>query len=446
MLSSLGVVLTTFFTGVFVHFIFRLGWLEALLIGAVVSSTDAASVFNILRSKNLALKNHTDSLLEIESGSNDPMSYMLTLLLSGLMVGEKVSIGMTLLLQISLGIGIGLLSGFIAIKVMDKCLDNDADRTILLLAVAIIAYALPTVVGGNGYLSVYLRGIYLGNKFISDKKGLVHFFDVVSEISQMNIFFLLGFLVTPSQLPELFIPAILIALCLIFISRPLSVLMIMAPFRADRCQIGIVSFAGLRGAASIVFAILVVLKEVHLTYNIFNLVFIIVLISLVLQGTLFPYVSNKLNMIDYEKNVLKTFTDYQDSSDISFIKVHVDESHQYAYKELKDVELPKEMLAVMILRDEGTILPNGSSVLFPGDLIVLAAQKFTNRSNMTLRESIITKNNKWNGMLIKDLPKDNHFLIIIIKREGETIIPKGDTMLVKGDVIVSAYFRCLFVL
>lgn len=439
LLSTLGVVLTAAFVGLFVHTVFRLGWVESFLIGSVISSTDAASVFNVLRSKKLALKNHTDSMLELESGSNDPVSYMLTILLVAVMVGRDISVPMTLLLQLSLGIAGGILIGWLAAY----CLNNysgltSPGRTIFLFSTALIAYALPSVLGGNGYLSVYFCGIFLGNHYLPEKRAMVHFFDVLTEVSQMAIFFLLGLLVTPSHLPEVFLPALSITVFLTFLARPLSVSAVLLPFRVSKGQIGLVSFAGLRGVASIVFSIYVVLEGISLTYNLFNLVFVIVLLSLSFQGTLLPWVARKLNMIDPSTDVLKTFNDYQEDSDVAFVKVHITKNHPFADKHLKDLTLPGELLAVILLRKEKTLLPSGDTLLQEGDLLVLAAPEFTDRRNLTLHESVVSKNHRLNGKLLKDLPKDNHFLIIMIKRGDSTIIPKGDTRIQAEDVLVFA--------
>ena len=216
--------------------------------------------------------------------------------------------------------------------------------------------------------------------------------------------------------------------------------MILTPFKSSLAQIGIVSFAGLRGVASIVFAIYIVLADIPLPFNIFNLVFVIVLLSLSFQGTLLPFVAKKLNMIDSNTNIFKTFNDYQEDSDVNFIKIHVTDTHPFSGKTIKDLSLPRELLAVLLLREQTTILPSGNTLLRAGDLVVFAAPEFTDRSNLTLQESIISKSHKWNGKLIKDIPKDKHFLIIMIKREDQTIIPNGDTKLLLNDIIVSARF------
>ena len=213
--------------------------MESLLIGSVISSTDAASVFNILRTNKLALKYHTDSLLEVESGSNDPMSYMLTTVTLSLMAGEKVSIPLVLLQQISLGVLCGILIGKGTVWLLRQSfLESQQNRTVLLFAVMLLAYALPAVLGGNGYLSVYLCGITLGNTRLSQKRYLVHFFDVLTDVSQVIIFFLLGLLVTPSELPELLLPALGIMLFLTLVARPavVTVLLLRSAHGGDRSE------------------------------------------------------------------------------------------------------------------------------------------------------------------------------------------------------------------
>ena len=225
---------------------------------------------------------------------------------------------------------------------------------------------------------------------------------------------------------------------LTFIGRPAAVFCILAPFRASLAQMSLVSFAGLRGVASIVFSIYVVLKGVSLQYDIFNLVFVIVLLSLAFQGTLLPWASEKLKMTDPNADILKTFNDYQAESDVSFIKLHVTDSHPYSEKKLKDLPLPGELLVVLLLREQKTILPSGDTILRPGDLLVMAAPEFEDRRNLTLYETSISKNHKLKGKYLKELPKNKSYLIVMIKRGESTIIPNGDTQILAGDVLVSA--------
>ena len=438
-LSTLGVAGTAGAVAVFAHLALSLPWLESFLIGSVISSTDAASVFNILRSKKLALKYHTDSLLEIESGSNDPISYMLTTVAVGIMGGESVFIPLLLLQQIAIGIAGGLLLGKVAIWCLRRGMfPSEQSQTIFIFALVILSYALPTALGGNGYLSSYLCGIYMGSTKLPQKRNMVHFFDVVTDVAQVLIFFLLGLLVTPVELPAVLLPALAIMVFLTFAARPAVVGVLMLPFRPTLGQVGVISWAGLRGVASIVFAIMAVLEGVEMRYNLFNLVFCIVLLSISLQGTLLPHVSARLSMIDQTADVSKTFNDYQEESDIDFIKVHVDKNHPWSGKTLKELPLPAELLVVMVARREETIVPNGSTVLLPGDLLVLAARAFEDRENLSLQEIVIEKGHKWLGCALRQIPTRSNALIVMIKRGNETIIPSGGTTLQTGDTLVIA--------
>ena len=438
-LSTLGVAGTAGAVAVFAHLVLGLPWVESFLIGSVISSTDAASVFNILRSKKLALKYHTDSLLEIESGSNDPISYMLTTVAVGIMGGQDVFIPLLLVQQIAIGALGGLLLGKLAIWSLRRGMfPSEQSQTIFVFAVVILSYALPTVLGGNGYLSSYLCGIYMGSTKLPQKRNLVHFFDVVTDVAQVLIFFLLGLLVTPVELPSVLLPALAIMVFLTFLARPAVVSVLMLPFRPSLAQVGVVSWAGLRGVASIVFAIMAVLQGAETRYNLFNLVFCIVLLSISLQGSLLPRVSAKLSMIDHTADVSKTFNDYQEESDIDFIKIHLDKNHPWNGKTLRELPLPSDLLVVMIARKEETIVPNGSTVLLPGDLLVLAARAFEDRENLSLQEIVVEKGHKWVGRSLRQIPTRSDTLIVMIKRGNETIIPGGSTILQAGDTLVIA--------
>ena len=438
-LSTLGVAGTAGAVAAFAHLVLGLPWVESFLIGSVISSTDAASVFNILRSKKLALKYHTDSLLEIESGSNDPISYMLTTVAVGIMGGQDVFIPLLLVQQIAIGALGGLLLGKLAIWSLRRGMfPSEQSQTIFVFAVVILSYALPTVLGGNGYLSSYLCGIYMGSTKLPQKRNLVHFFDVVTDVAQVLIFFLLGLLVTPVELPSVLLPALAIMVFLTFLARPAVVSVLMLPFRPSPAQVGVVSWAGLRGVASIVFAIMAVLQGAETRYNLFNLVFCIVLLSISLQGSLLPRVSAKLSMIDHTADVSKTFNDYQEESDIDFIKIHLDKNHPWNGKTLKELPLPSDLLVVMIARREETIVPNGSTVLLPGDLLVLAARAFEDRENLSLQEIVVEKGHKWVGRSLRQIPTRSDTLIVMIKRGNETIIPGGSTILQAGDTLVIA--------
>ncbi|SHK27109.1 potassium/proton antiporter [Anaerotignum lactatifermentans] len=441
LLSTLGVLFTAGLVGVFAHFVLHLPWAESMLIGSVISSTDAASVFSILRSKKLNLKDHTASMLEMESGSNDPMSYMLTLLWITILTGDQVSVPLLVLRQLAIGSILGLLLGKGAVFVLNRCnFYIDQGNTIFLLAVSALTYALPSALGGNGYLSVYLCGIVMGNSYLPHKRDLVLTFDVLTGIAQMVIFFLLGLLVTPSQLPAVFLPSVLIMAFLTLVARPLSVTAVLAPFRSSKEQIGLVSWSGLRGAASIVFAIQAVLSGAPMEYNLFNLVFCIVLLSISLQGTLLAPMAHKLNMIDEKADVRRTFNDYQVESDITFSKISISPHHPWVDHSLKDVPLPPELLVTLILRNGVSLVPNGSTVLQAGDLLVLAGHEFEDRENLTLYEVSIDKTHKWKDKSLRELSLPKGTLIVMIQNEKGTVIPDGNTVIHGEDTLVIARF------
>ncbi len=440
-LSTLGVIMTAALTGGFVHLVLKIPVLESLLIGSVIASTDAASVFNILRSHNLNLKDNTASLLEMESGSNDPVSYMLTVVLTAMMTGQEISVPLMLGKQLFFGLVCGAVMGKCFVLLLNQMKINITQgKTMLAFAAAILAYALPSMLGGNGYLSVYICGIIMGNSYFPHKKDMVLFFDALTGVAQMMIFFLLGLLATPSQLPQVLGPSLLIIIFMTIAGRPAAVACILAGFRSSLGQIGIVSWAGLRGVASIVFAIYAVLHQVPMHYNLFNLVFCIVLLSISIQGTLLPWVSGKMGMIDENADVRRTFNDYKEESSISFIKMQIDPAHPYSNCCIREISLPPRLLVVLIIRGEETIVPDGNTRILPGDLLVAAAEEFEDRKNLTLQEITVDKNHKWRGKPLNELKIPKGILIVMIQRDFGTIIPGGDTVICQGDVLVLAKF------
>lgn len=441
-LSTLGVAGTAGAVAAFAHWALGLPGPESFLVGAVISSTDAASVFNILRTNRLALRDHTDSLLEVESGSNDPMSYMLTTVALALMAGQPVSVPLLLLQQISLGVLCGLGIGALAVRLLRRSLvGSQQSRTVFLFAVMLLAYALPAVLGGNGYLSVYLCGIWLGNAEMSQKRYLVHFFDVLTDVSQVVIFFLLGLLVTPVQLPAVLLPAVLIMVFLTLVARPAVTALLLLPFGARRGQVGVVAWSGLRGAASIVFAIGAVLSGVQTRYDLYNLVFCIVLLSISVQGTLLPRVAQKLGMIDRSEDVEKTFNDYQSESEIDFLQIGLPAGHPWCGKALRELALPGDLLVAVILRAGQTLVPAGDTVLQAGDLLVLAGRAFAGGAALRLREYTVERTDRWAGRELARVELPAAQRVVLVRRGVETRIPAGNTRIQPGDVLVLAESR-----
>lgn len=438
LLSSLGVILTALVTGVFCHFVLHMDWLEGLLIGAVLSSTDAASVFSILRSKRLNLKDNTASLLEVESGSNDPFAYMLTAILiaaknEGINGGEMFYL---IFAQIVYGIVIGLLIALLTRMILSKItLWTDGFDAIFIFAIALLSYAAPSFVGGNGYLSTYIVGIILGNSKGINHKTLVPFFDGLTGLMQMLIFFLLGLLSFPSRLPEIMVPALFTALFLTFIARPAVVFLLLRPFGKNVPQQILVSWAGLRGAASIVFAVMAVM-ETTLANDIFHIVFCIVLFSILFQGSLLPYVSRRLNMIDKNSDVMKTFSDYSDEGAVEFIKFKITEEHPWCHMLVRDIILPPSTILVLLQREEGQMIPNGNTELLAGDRLILSAKSASNIEGAVLSEKEIGKGHKLIGLKISEIKKSPNSLIVMIQRGDKVVIPNGNTVIEEGDVLV----------
>ena len=304
------------------------------------------------------------------------------------------------------------------------------------IAVALLSYTVPSIAGGNGYLSAYMVGIILGNTKIKNKKSLVNFFDGVTGLMQMLIFFLLGLLATPSQLPRVFLPALAIALFLTLAARPLAVSAILAPFKCRMNQQALVSFAGLRGAASIVFAIMATVNETSTGFDVYHIVFCIVLLSILFQGSFLPQAAKMLNMSDTEADVMKTFSDYSEEVDLQFIRIRITKEHTWSHKAVKDISLPPDTLFLMLLRGEATVIPSGETIFRPGDTAVLSARGYQEQENLELTEMKITAKSPWIGIKISDFSPYPGELVIMILRGDETIVPKGDTIIMENDLLV----------
>ncbi len=440
-LSTVGVALTCALTAAFVHFVLNMEWAISFMLGATVASTDAASVFSVLREHKLSLRHGTDSLLELESGSNDPLSYILTIVFANMVAGNSINVPLLLIQEIGLGIAFGVGIGWIAAKLFDRFDDAmEQSRIIALVAIAIVAYALPIVFEGSGFLSVYLAGMVLGASDIPGKRAIVHFFDVLTEMAEMAIFFLIGLLVTPGDLPAVLLPAAALVAFMLFIGRPLAVSAVMLPFRANLKQIALVSWAGLRGAASAVFILVALVHYVPGAHNLFELVFAVAVLSIVVQGSLLPTVARKLDMIDTEANVMRTFNDYQEESSLSFVKLKVDAEHPFVGKTLAQIGAIESILVALILRHgNNPIIPNGNTVIEQGDLLVLAAPTFESSKQITLREFTIGEHHRWRDKALRDLPSERHrFIIVMLRHEGHDIVPDGDTVIHVGDTAVVA--------
>lgn len=437
-LSSLGTVLTAFIVGGFCYLILNIDFLESLLIGAVISSTDAASVFSILRSKRLNLKDNTASLLEVESGSNDPFSYMLTIIILSLMNNSISLANLSLLIisQLLFGIAFGFIIAKLSLFIFEKIkISSSGFKSIFIVAIALLSYSLPSYFGGNGYLSAYICGIILGNHELNNKQELVHFFDGLNGLMQMLLFFTLGLLSFPSQVLDIAFSALLISLFLTFIARPFTVFLILSRFKKKKNQMLLVSWAGMRGAASIVFAIMATIDPAATNHDVFHIVFFIVLFSILIQGTLIPTIASKLHMIDHEMDVMKTFNDYVEETSAQYMQFKVLRDHPWNNNKVQDITLPPNSLLILILRDEEQIIPRGNTRIQENDVLILSGLPIDKIKGIKLYEKRIDKEDPWCYKKIKELSLKQKF-IILIKRRKKVIIPNGNTTLKKDDILV----------
>ena len=439
LLSSVGVVLTAVLTGLFCYFVLNMDFLEGMLIGSVLGSTDAASVFSILRSRKLNLKYGSASMLELESGSNDPFSYMMTIIVLTAMSGTMGvgQIAGMLASQLLFGLLVGAGVAFAASRFLNRYqFYGEGFDTIFIFAVAIISYAFSSLIGGNGYLSTYLTGIILGNQTLKNQKTLVSFFDAFTGLMQILIFFLLGLLAFPSQMPSILLPALAIALFLTFVARPAAVGLLLAPFKTPFRQYLVVSWAGLRGAASIVFAIMAAVSDSYTKNDVFHIVFCVVLFSIILQGSLLPVLAKKREMIDENADVMKTFTDYTENTQIQFIQLPIGKEHPWVNREIREIRLHPGTLIAVIKRGERVVVPKGNTEILPGDTVILGAEGFSDNREILLKEIRITPEHRWCNKKIREAKFYKNTIIVMVKRGDQVIIPSGDTMILDQDLVV----------
>lgn len=439
LLSTIGVAVTSILTALFVQLILGYSWLDSFLVGAVLGSTDAASVFAILRKKKLNLKDGTASLLEMESGSNDPMAYMLTFIGIGLInTGKADHIVLQIILQLVFGVGIGILFAVATIRLLVKTqLISEGLDTIFMIAMVLICYGLSQLSGGNAYLSVYIMGIIIGNSHIKNKATLIPFFDGVTTLAQILIFFLLGLLTIPHEMFGGILTALIITIILTLIARPIAVFLLLTPFKCTARQCFLVSWAGLRGASSSVFAIMAVAGGVVMPHNLFHIVFMVSLFSVAVQGTLLPRVAERLNMIDENADVRKTFNDYQEEAAITLMRMFIPKGHNWENKLVKEVNFPTGSLAIMIKRKHETIITKGDTKILAGDNVILSVPSYEPGDNELLIETHIDSNHKWCNHAISELKLASDELIAMIIRGEETLIPDGKTQILENDIVVT---------
>ena len=388
-LATLGVALTALLVGGFIYLFsswvgLALSFPVALLLASTMASTDSASVFSILRSKKQGLRQNLRPLLELESGSNDPMAYMLTILLVSIAVssGQSVGVGesivkfiIQMLVGAGLGYGIGRLAVFTINHINFK--SNTSLYTVLLLAFVFFSFSFTTLVWGNGYLAVYITGLVVGNYKIVHKSNLTSFLDGFTWLAQIVMFLTIGLLVNSDELlrPEVLILGCAVGGFLILVARPIAVLISLAPFRRFTFKARMyVSWVGLRGAVPIIFATYPIVAGVENGHLIFNVVFLVTLISLIVQGTTVSSMANWLGLAYEEKEPLFK-VGVPDSIKSSFSEMEVTDSMLAGGCQLRNIAIPDNTLVIMISRDNAYFVPRGSTELAVGDRLLVVSDR-----------------------------------------------------------------------
>lgn len=400
LLSTAGVLLTALFTGLFIWWLSGLSWtnihfalLPSLLLAATMSSTDSASVFGILGTQKVGLRHHLRPMLELESGSNDPMAYMLTILLiAAINTPGHISAGslaMQLALQFGVGAGMGLLVGRGAVRLMHAYIrlgrrkngddpgQDTAMLSIMLLASVFLAYSVTTLLSGNGYLAVYLAGIVVGNARLPHLRGISKFMDGMTWLAQIVVFLMLGLLVNPHEMIDVVAVSLIIGLFLMIVARPAAVFMTLSPLRRINLRSKLfVSWVGLRGAVPIIFATYPVVAGIEGSGQIFNIVFFVTLISLLVQGTTVISSARRLGLDKGEEEGEDAFgVELPDGMPTSLSTVTLTEQSLAGGATLRDMHLPAGSLVMMIRRGGRYIVPNGTRRLHPGDELLIIREE-----------------------------------------------------------------------
>ena len=379
-LATAGVVMTAVIVAGFVTLIapwvgLAVSFPAALLLAATMSSTDSASVFSILRSKKQGLNENLRPLLELESGSNDPMAYVLTIVLIGVLSGgaEAVSVPMSIV-KFVMGYAIGRIGVWTINRIN---LSNYSLYPVLLLAFVFFTFSFTDLIGGNGYLAVYLAGLVLGNNQLTQKRSLTIFFDGFTWLVQIVMFLTLGLLVNLDELlqPDVLMLGCLVGAFMMFIARPITVFACMMPFRKFTTKARLyVSWVGLRGAVPIIFATYPLLAGTEGARLLFNVVFLVTILSLLVQGTTVSWMANLLGLGYAEKSPAFGVDVHEDIPSI-FTEVLVNESMLQGGATLKEINLPENTLVMMVYRDGDYFVPQGNTELKVGDKLLVISDR-----------------------------------------------------------------------
>ena len=375
-LATFGVFFTAFFVAICVYYILDFTFLESLLVGAIISSTDAAAVFAILRAKGIALKKRLTPLLELESGSNDPMAIFLTVaVLQILMLPESSSVGewiFKFFLQFFIGGVLGFGFGYLLPLILNRIhLSFYGLYPVFTIGWILFLFAASSMLGGNGFLAVYLAGIVANTREFVHKKNLIGFHDGLSWIMQIAVFLALGLLVFPSELPDVALSGLIIAFWLMFVARPAGVFLSTIFSNFTIKEKTFISWVGLRGAVPIILATYPYLQGFEKSNLIFNIVFFIVLFSILIQGTTLPLMAKWLQVESKSKDFKSEEVIASPLFYHTLKQFYIEENSKIIGLSIVELNLPADFLILLIKREKEYIKPTGSSILKENDMLLI---------------------------------------------------------------------------
>lgn len=389
-LATVGVLITAVVVGLFAHVVAGLSVLEGLLLGSIISSTDAAAVFSILRSKGVRLRRDLGALLEVESGSNDPMAVFLTTMVLGLMTAPGASAWspvLSFVQQMTFGAAVGIAAGIATVRLLNRArLEYQGLYPVVTIAVVMLTYGATALIGGNGFLAVYVLGVVMARDNFVQRRTLVRFHDGIAWLMQIAMFITLGLLVFPSKLPSVAGVSLAVAAVLMLVARPAAVFITLAPVRMPWREKLLVSWVGLRGAVPIILATFPLVAGIPAAPVLFDIVFFIVFASVLLQGTTIAPVARRLGLDEASSSDAPPESVHlAGRGESALVTLEVDAGSRADGHRVVELQWPRETLILVVYRGNEFFVPNGATALASGDRLIVLT---TNAAVETLKESV----------------------------------------------------------